>query len=447
MKWASGISLSGLAVCLIALACEPSGLPGQIAGSAEQPKAADDAFTIFLTGNVMSTLQPCGCSSGQLGGLDRRGAVLAAVPPERRLVIDTGNLLAGDGVQDMIKLGIIWQAMTILGYDVVNLTPADRAALANLGLADGGPFSLISSQTSPGIKDSYSRQSEIAGRPLTVTVASAKAESIDVKNLSSLFGRRAGLALNILIVDDASERMLNQLEKTDFLDVVVCPTAADEPRILRKNLRPLFVTVGRLGKYAARLTATPASGDRLSLQFDRIPVDENLPQDEELMQLYKDYQFMVKEEQLLERHPRVPLPNGLSYMGNETCRSCHEYEYDMWSRNPHARAYETLVKVGSQHDPECIKCHVVGFGYESGFISEASRKSLRNVGCEVCHGPASAHIKAVTTGLGDNGLGEPKAKCVDCHNPDHSPRYQGREAKFLQKIKHWREPKAPGDVK
>jgi hypothetical protein len=48
-----------------------------------------------------------------------------------------------------------------------------------------------------------------------------------------------------------------------------------------------------------------------------------------------------------------------------------------------------------QYDGECIVCHVVGFGYQTGFKSEddAASKKLMNVGCESCHGPCSEHVK------------------------------------------------------
>lgn len=212
-------------------------------------------------------------------------------------------------------------------------------------------------------------------------------------------------------------------------------------------MRTLFVSVGRLGKYVARLTVEPDEHGELKLAFDKVAVDETLKPDENLVELYKDYQFMLKEEQLLEKHPRVPLPDGLKYLGNENCRSCHDYEHEKWATKGHAHAYETLVEVGSQYDPECIKCHVVGFGYESGFVSEESPEDLRDVGCEVCHGPGSDHLKALTTGRLDTGITEPMARCIDCHNPDRSPGYQGHEDEFLQKIIHWREPGAPDDVK
>ena len=116
---------------------------------------------------------------------------------------------------------------------------------------------------------------------------------------------------------------------------------------------------------------------------------------------------------------------------------CHPAEFKTWAKNPHAKAYKTLVDVGSQYDPECIVCHVVGLNYETGFVNEKSQHDLRNVGCEVCHGPGSKHMVAITMDEPDNKTSEPKAQCIDCHTPEHSPGYQEQENEYREKIRHW----------
>jgi hypothetical protein len=137
------------------------------------------------------------------------------------------------------------------------------------------------------------------------------------------------------------------------------------------------------------------------------------------------------------------LPDGLKYTGSASCKACHEYEYGKWSRNAHSRAYATLERAGTQFDPECAICHVVGMKYESGFVSEQKTSHFKNVGCENCHGAGSEHIRT----LGQAGFVRPKSSCLDCHTPEHSSDYAGNERSFLEKITHWRELKADGNVK
>ena len=159
--------------------------------------------------------------------------------------------------------------------------------------------------------------------------------------------------------------------------------------------------------------------------------------------MYKTYQRLVKEDNLLEEYPRFILPGGLEYAGSESCKQCHEYEYEQWSKKVHAHAYATLEKVGSQFDPECVICHVVGLKYESGFVSEQETSHLKNVGCENCHGPGSEH----NVTLGKAKTTEPKSMCLDCHTPETSGEYAGNEQLYLEKIVHWKEPNLPADVK
>jgi len=99
--------------------------------------------------------------------------------------------------------------------------------------------------------------------------------------------------------------------------------------------------------------------------------------------------------------------------------------------------------VGSELDPECVGCHVVGLKYESGFVSVQETGDLKDVGCEACHGPGSEHIKS----LGKAETTGPKQECVECHTPDNSGNYAGNEKLYFEKIIHWREPNSLRDVK
>ncbi len=424
-------------------------------GKCKQPP--DTAtVTIFLTGDVLGELKPCGCASGQLGGFEKRASILQKVTTDKKLVIDTGNFIADETEQDIIKFGIIMQALGMLGYDIVNLTDNDIRIATELGLLESVSFDVISYASEPDstISATRTRELQIGDKCLLVAVSSAKGGSQQIESVQKLFPTRhnghEGPILNILITDDCREHLIEHISDMDVVDVLICPASADEPVIVdQKREKPMVLTVGRLGKYVGQLTVRLGEGQSLQLDYKEVPVDEQLPSDEELVQLYKQYQFMVAEEELLEKVIKVPLPNGLQYLGSTSCgfgSSCHQYEYEKWSQKAHAKAYQTLVDVGSQYDPECIKCHVVGLDYETGFVSEKSHEDLRNVGCEVCHGPGSKHLTAVIAGKNETDISEPQSVCIDCHTPEHS-NYEGREDEYMQKIRHWKEPKQAGDVK
>jgi hypothetical protein len=412
----------------------------------------DDSLTVFLTGNELGALKPCGCSGGQLGGFDRRLAVLNSVPEDKRLIINTGSFVKSDSEQDLIKYHIIIQALQLLDYDLVNLGEQDIEIGSNLGMLEGieSAFNVISSYgtSEMNIPAKFTKKFSLKGRTVLATVAVFDPESTPIEQIEELFDLPAGVpTLNILILSNSDPGTIRSIAKTaPFVDCIVCPSESDEPALIgNPNRRPLAFTVGRFGRYVCglKVTAPARVGQRLRLAFKEQPIEENLPKDDSLVKLYEDYQQIVKDRNLLEEHPRFALPDDLEYVGSISCKTCHEYEYETWNSKAHARAFSTLEKVNSQYDPECVVCHVIGMDYESGFISQQQTGHLINVGCENCHGPGSEH----NLSAGMTELTEPRSTCIDCHTPEHSGDYAGNEEEKLKEIKHWREPNAAGNVK
>ena len=431
-----------LAICLCAtLPLVASCLPDRQPRPSVKPVEEADRFVIFLTGSELGALKPCGCSGGQLGGLDRRGAVFKTVPRQKRLIVDTGSLVESDSEQDIIKFNIIIQALSLLDYDVVNLTKEDLEIAENFGLLDhiSRVFNVISAHppTDVDLPSKFTKQLALKDKALTVTIAAFNARSSRVEQIVGLFPTHTdGQAVNILILNHCDPTIVDSIaKKAPLVDCLVCPSDSDEPRIISQpNKKPLVFSVGRFGRYICKLDVTDAEDkDGLELSFHAIPVREDLKQELSLVRLYKDYQQLVKEAHLLEKYPRFVLPNGLEYVGSKSCKPCHEYEYQTWSKKGHAHAYTTLEKAGSQYDPQCVICHVVGMEYSSGFVSEERTSHLKGVGCENCHGPGSEHIRT----LGVVQTGEPKSSCLDCHTPETSGAYAGNEQLYLEKIRHW----------
>lgn len=413
------------------------------------PVQEADVLTVFLTGNELGALKPCGCSSGQLGGFDRRSAILNSVHREARLIVDTGALVESDSEQDLIKFNIVVRALDLLDYDLVNLTDRDIEIVRNLGLLEsiGSVFNVISPGQSADVKMAarFSKRLSLNGKAAVVTVATFDAELGQIEQVGRLFATQPdGQTVNILILNRCDTATIAAVaQSVPTVDCLVCPADSDEPRVISDpNSRPLVFSVGRFGRYICRLHIISIK-DELKLSFRAIPVKEALPAEPDLVQLYRDYQQFVKEANLLEKYRRLPLENGLEYVGSKSCKPCHAYEYEKWSSKAHAQAYATLERVGSQFDPQCVICHVVGMKYEGGFVSEQKTGHLKDVGCENCHGPGSEHIKTA----GAAKTAEPKVRCLDCHTPEQSPDYGGDKQGYLEKIIHWREPNSTNDVK
>jgi hypothetical protein len=126
--------------------------------------------------------------------------------------------------------------------------------------------------------------------------------------------------------------------------------------------------------------------------------------------------LVASDDFLAERMKSLKEPPG-EYVGTEACAACHEAESAQWSETRHAHAQATLVEAETDHDPECQRCHTVGFGFRTGFATPQATPDRWNVGCESCHGPGAAHA---ASGEGPYGAVS-EAACRGCHNADHSP--------------------------
>lgn len=110
-----------------------------------------------------------------------------------------------------------------------------------------------------------------------------------------------------------------------------------------------------------------------------------------------------------------------AYVGSETCRGCHNAQYDSFIANSKkAKSFGSIQKMKKKLTPdefrECFKCHTTGYGQSGGFTSAEETPALMNAGCEVCHGPGSLHAES-----GDPGDLKVKVSlqvCNHCHNSD-----------------------------
>jgi hypothetical protein len=212
--------------------------------------------------------------------------------------------------------------------------------------------------------------------------------------------------------------------------LVVCESEEDEPSFRpdwvehKGGGKTMLVAAGRKGKYVAVVGVwkTGKAANPFELKYERVEMTEafmtpkDKRKDHPIVALMEDYTKELKDKRYLEkygqmRHPIQVMPavKGLAkpgeavYVGSEACKKCHPDAYAIWKKSDHSHAYQSLVEKAKekgpdnrQYDPECIVCHVVGFGIKSGFVTAESKTKaghdLKNVGCEACHGPASVHV-------------------------------------------------------
>lgn len=122
--------------------------------------------------------------------------------------------------------------------------------------------------------------------------------------------------------------------------------------------------------------------------------------------------------------PPEPPAGKAKYVGTEDCATCHEEAVAFWKQTRHAQAWATLAERGKDRSFDCVGCHLTGWEAPGG-SNLAFNEPLRDVQCEVCHGPGSLHSDA----LGKEKVSSlvrktPEERCKVCHTPDHSDTFQ-----------------------
>jgi hypothetical protein len=136
------------------------------------------------------------------------------------------------------------------------------------------------------------------------------------------------------------------------------------------------------------------------------------------------------------------------FVGDKACAACHADAHKVATAAKHEHAFQTLVEKQSEFDPECLKCHTVGYGLNSGFVDASKTPYLANVQCENCHGRGKEHVKQMIAVLKQTTLpaaqalaAKPstlkpvtQATCISCHDKENSENFA--YAKFWPQIAH-----------
>jgi nitrate/TMAO reductase-like tetraheme cytochrome c subunit len=125
--------------------------------------------------------------------------------------------------------------------------------------------------------------------------------------------------------------------------------------------------------------------------------------------------FMTGLERLVQAESKN------TYVGSETCEGCHEKEYKnfmTYAKKSHSYNSIKAMRKGLT-DAEfrtCFECHTTAYGQPGGFRSEVETPHLKDAGCEVCHGPGSAHVESGNPKDIKRSMTE--KDCVKCHSPE-----------------------------
>lgn len=157
--------------------------------------------------------------------------------------------------------------------------------------------------------------------------------------------------------------------------------------------------------------------------FEQLKVTCKLPVDTAGAKALAAYEAKVAaaNEARFQGVKAPPAPAGTpGYTGIQACADCHEEAVEFWETTRHAGAYATLVEGNKQFDLTCVGCHVTGYRRPGG-SEVVENAGLRDVQCEVCHGPGSFHVEDGGDDLAKIQRDTKAEQCAtECHTPEHS---------------------------
>ena len=395
------------------------------------------SWFLVATGNEQGFIRPCGCSKPALGGIHRRATYLKNLRAEHPniLLVSTGDVVVAADRQQQIKFEHFLLAMSAMEYQAMAIGLGElKLGLEYLvPMRDFAMFPLVATNLYRDGARPFEGSVNLEGSPLTlisllpsstlVTGCEVRPAAEELKD--QLSGVPEGRELLVLWSGTDAElvTLLEQVPDAARQAWFVIGGTADQPIVLREVRDGRAVTVGTKGRYLAEWN--PAA----SAPLNSVRLEENIPLDPDADSILESYRESVKAEGLLAQVPREQIPH--EYAGETSCAECHEDINLALDDSGHERAWATLIASNDQHDPECVRCHVTGWGHSTGFSTGESTPHLVDVNCEACHGPGEEHASIQTP----MPRSKPSEKfCLRCHDADNSPQFDFKT--YWPKIKH-----------
>ncbi|WP_269524877.1 multiheme c-type cytochrome [Coraliomargarita parva] len=419
-------------------------------GRGDQAKLA----RIVLTADIRGRLVPCGCFTGQLGGMTRLHTRIGSNKKQNELRLDVGDAIRGTEDYHQMEYAHILEAFQLMQFDALNLGGREAQLSAEVlkELHDRTDAPLISANLIDTESDSpllpVYRVSDLSGTKVIIT---------GIIDPASMHGQSSGSGLRVEDPDQILRELLPKLRKD--CDLLILLAFANENRLrhyAEEYYEADFILGGDVSQpsgntrhinqsqvfYVANESRTIGLID---FSTQRIPerqradikvlnaqpelLYEDIPESLQIRSLANNYRDLVRTAELDIDDPgkldadRIPgVRQAAEYVGTENCIACHQEDYSVWRKSGHAKAWETLVHNNADADPNCIRCHTVGFGTESGYRRAYRHEKLVSVGCESCHGPGSRHVEERSKNLPVTFHFRPlaEADCRSCHYGEFS---------------------------
>jgi len=372
------------------------------------------------------------------------------------LLLDAGNAFGYPGAQSRLKAETITEAMSRMSYEALNTS--------NLEFSFGPDFLRDTTQKNNLPILSANIVYTDTGEPVSAATRIIAFDTFTV-GITGVVGKKyekiilessAGTARPVAVLDEMTalqqqvdalrgevdifivlantgvERAKEIAQQLPDIDVIVCGHGSDEiPSPY--NINGVYVVkAGYDGTTLGKLALSLGRNNKIiEARGEVITRGKDIAEDQDMLGLLDAYHQSLKDHvDELFTGEQVHPSSGGSYVGAAACSSCHEGQAQQWNTTGHATAFSSLTAKNQDYNPECVVCHVTGFGYLGGFKRPDHSPEMANVQCEMCHGAGAEHAAHPAAGYGAITA----LACVNCHTSDKSPDFD--YAAYYQKVAH-----------
>jgi hypothetical protein len=279
---------------------------------------------------------------------------------------------------------------------------------------------VVGAAKTAGDANTNAPQAEQVGSVLIVQAAN----HLQSVAMLDLYVREPATPGHIIQFADASGLELEQkredlAQRIDALHVKIAAWER-EPTTAQSDVSARKKELASLEAERQALDVRPAPAKGSFFRYSLKEIRESLGKDPSVEAEMRAYYKVVNEHNRVAFADRLPPPHGPAqavYIGIDACTTCHAKARTVWNGTAHARAYATLSSQYKEYNLECVGCHVTGYE-RAGGSTVTHVETLRDVQCEVCHGPGSKHADNVFDPTAIVAKPQPGV-CLDCHHPPH----------------------------
>lgn len=405
-------------------------------------------LTVMYTADTQGHIEPCGCASGQAGGISRRMTYISNNASEFALLVDAGDVTAGPRDWEFFELSYILKGYAAMGYDAVNAghreASIDAARLRQLAgehdfivsanlLDEAGktifpPYRIV---TFPG-----ERRVGILGVMDETLAPGSIAEDVQVSPamdaVAAYLPKLAKETDFVVVLAFANEDTMRALAERFYeIDLIVGGDVMQPTRTPIQANRSLIVTMTDKGKAIGQLDLKFADARITSYENEIHMLYDTMIEDPDIAKIVTEFKNKLED---MDFQPHRDDEEGLTtitaarsatanrFVSAQDCAQCHPQAVRTWKASKHSHAYKSLVSRGHGFNPRCLQCHTVGYGASDGFLSKEATPALAAVSCANCHGRGDYHIKQHRGEMVPGKVFPLKSQnCTTCHDPENSP--------------------------